>query len=86
MRIGLRERLAMWGLVGVAGVTAGCSLASKDKDISETDQSLTNNSAFSNPFGTADVFSSTGSIDTNNPFFQNLGSNIRRLKERLAQI
>src|SRR5579859_1793861 len=79
MRIGFENGLRLWGLVAVAGVTAGCSLATKDKDVTETDQSLVNNSAFANPFGTADVFSSTpdGNIDTNNPFFKDLGINGR---------
>jgi len=51
-----------------------------DKDLGETDQGLANGVTRPNGFGTADYFSSTGSVDasaTTNPFFQNLGANGR---------
>ena len=72
----LRTSLLFFSAIGVAGAGVGCSAAVHDKDMGETDQAL-NLTRFANSFGQADVFSSTGNIDTGNPFFQNLGINGR---------
>jgi cytochrome c peroxidase len=77
MRAGLA---IIFGSMGLAGATAGCSAAVGDKDVGEVNQGIDNETAFANGFGAADFFSTAESIETDpakNPFFRNLGINGR---------
>jgi hypothetical protein len=76
MKSFLRSGL-IFGAAGLLGGSLGCSAAPDASAIGEADNAVLAVTQFTNPFGAGGVVSRTGTIDRNNQFFQNLGTNGR---------
>jgi hypothetical protein len=77
MQSRLGKNLLISALV-LAGSGLACEPPPDEDPVEETTQlAVSNPFTASDDFGTMQVFSTTGSIDTNNPFFKSLGANGR---------
>lgn len=71
-----------WTILCAFSMTAGCVVGPDDPptpgiEEKATPKPIKNDSWFPNPTGAAATFSTTGSVDVTNPFFQSLGTNGR---------
>src|SRR4051812_8744543 len=72
LRMGL-----LFGTVGMMGAGLGCSAAPGNEGLDQASDDVTAARVFADGTGQVAVVSTAATIDTGNPFFQNLGANGR---------